>query len=132
MLFSGGVRVYKCTKCASEYSDVTPTSLLPMAVVVGLTSAGWTGVFSNFVPNNGLTIPLGVILGIASLWFTYAIVDALTTRKLRKGICPKCGAAMTRTAGGFYDGMIPNPWELLIYALTIALPFIVTAAVRAF
>ena len=81
------------------------------------------------VPYGWLSTLLGIVVAIMSLWLVVALIEALTTRKLRRGICPKCGAKLSRTGSGFYDGIVPSPWELLIYALAIALAFGVDATV---
>ena len=130
MIFSGHVILYKCEACASEYSNVTPTSLLPMVAVVALATSPWARVLSRVMPYRRLAVAGGVVAAIASLWLMYMWVEALTTGRLRRGICPKCGAKLERTGGGFYDGVAPNPWELLIYVLVVALAFGVAAATR--
>ncbi len=130
MIFSGGVSFYKCETCTSEYSNITPTSLLPIAGVIALATGPWSRVLSPVIPFKWLAVVLGVAVSIASLWLIYSLIEALTTGKLRRGICPKCGAKLTRTGGGFYDGIVPNPWELFIYVLVIALAFGVAAATR--
>jgi hypothetical protein len=130
MIFSGHVNFYKCKACASEYSNVTPTSLLPIAAVVALATGPWARVLSRVIPYRWLSVTVGVVAAIGSLWLIHWLVEALTTRKLRRGICPKCGAMLERAGGGFYDGIVPNPWELLIYALVIALAFGVAVAAR--
>jgi hypothetical protein len=85
---------------------------------------------TGFVENPAVLALGGIRLGIAmgSLWLIYALVEALTTGKLRRGICSKCGAKLIHRGGGFYDGIVPNPWELLIYVLAVALAFGVEAA----
>ncbi len=123
MIFSGHVSYYKCQACASEFSNVTPSSLLPIAAVVAFATVGWSRVLSRVVPYRWLAVVLGVLVSIASLWLIYALIEALTTRKLRRGVCPKCGAKLAPAGGGFYDSIVPEPWELIIYALAVALAF---------
>ena len=130
MIFSGGVSLYKCEACASAYSNVTPTSLLPIAVVVTFATGPWTRVLSRIIAYRWLSVVLGIVVSFVTLWLIYSLVEVLTSGKLRRGICPNCGANLVRTGGGFYDGIVPNPWELLIYALTIALAFGAAAASR--
>ena len=130
MIFSGRVTSYRCESCASEFSNVTPTSLLPIAAVIALATGPWSRVVSLVVPVRWLAIALGVVASSASLGIVYAVVESITTRTLRRGVCPRCGASLTRTGAGFYDALVPNPWELLLYALVIALAFGVFAAVR--
>ncbi len=130
MIFSGCVSFYKCEACASKYSNVTPTSLLPIAVVVVIATGPWTRVLSRVVPFKWLAVVFGVAVSMASLWLIYSLIEALTTGKLRRGICPKCGAKLTPAGRGFYDGIVPNAWESLIYILVIAMAFGVAAATR--
>ena len=54
----------------------------------------------------------------------------LTTSNLRSKRCPKCGGELKIVGGGFYDGIVPNPWELLVYLLTIALGYSVLTLYR--
>jgi len=49
---------------------------------------------------------------------------------LRRARCPQCGAKLAQTGSGFYNGFAPNPWELLVYLVVIALAFGVAAATR--
>lgn len=121
MIFSSCVQFYRCQACASEYSSVTPTSLLPITAVIAFTTGPWARVASRVVPYRWLCVVLGVVAAIASLWLIYALVEALTTGKLRRRICPKCGAKLARTGGGFHHGIVPDLGELLIYILAIAL-----------
>ncbi len=130
MIFSGAVGYYRCEACASEYTNVTPTSLLPMGTVVAVTAAPWARVASRFITYRWLSFAIGLAAAILSLCLIYALVEALTTSKVRRRVCPKCGAGLSKIGGGFYDGIVPNPWELLIYLLTVALGFAVFLVTR--
>lgn len=130
MIFSGGVRFYKCGACASRYSNVTPTSVLPIGVVVAIATALWSRALSRIVTFRWLCLAGGLALAISSLWLIYKLVEALTTSKLRRGVCPKCGATLLRGGQGFYDGLVPNPWELLIYGLTLVLGILAVMVTR--
>jgi hypothetical protein len=130
MIFSGLVTAYACAGCAAKYAHVTPTSLLPAAAVVALATGPWARVMSRGVPFRWLCVVLGAVAAIVSLGLTYKLVEALTTRALRRSVCPRCGARLERTGGGLYDGIAPHPWELLGYALVLALAYGLAAATR--
>jgi hypothetical protein len=66
---------------------------------------------------------VGFVIAFMTLWGIYSILDRLTTSNLRSKRCPKCGGELNIVGGGFYDGIIPDPWELLVYLLTIALGY---------
>lgn len=130
LIFSGHVTSYRCDGCAAEYAHVTPTSLLPIAAVVALVTGPWSRALSRVIHYRWLCVGFGFVAAIASLGLTYKLLEALTTRALRRAICPVCGAKLAHTGSGFYDGFAPNPRELLIYAFVIALAFGVAAATR--
>ncbi|MEZ6041880.1 MAG: hypothetical protein R3C20_15350 [Planctomycetaceae bacterium] len=52
------------------------------------------------------------------------MIERVTNRAVRNGRCPFCESKLESTGYGFYDGVIPNPWELIIYALTILASFL--------
>ncbi len=130
MLFSGSVSSYQCPACASVYAKVIPTSLLPIAVVIGLTAAPWTRVLGLLVPFKWVAVLLGVVTSVTALWLIHTLLEALTNRKLRRGVCRKCGAKLRCTGAGFYDGGRPSLRELVTYMLALALAFGVAAVLR--
>jgi hypothetical protein len=121
MFFSGHVVNYKCPSCGAECSDVSPSSILPTVAVVTFASVWWTRTLSHWVAIRWLSIMAAIAVSLASLWLIFWLFDTLTTRKLRKGICGKCGARLERISSGWYDGLIPNAWELVTYILTLGL-----------
>lgn len=123
MLFSGRADDYQCETCASEYSDVMPTSILPILATVIFSTVFWSRALAAVVPYRWLSLGLGFAISVGSLCGLIKLLDALTTRKLRRGICPRCGGKLARIACGFYDTILPEPSELLVYFLTMALAF---------
>jgi hypothetical protein len=132
MIFSGGITFCQCEKCSAEYSSVTPTSLVPIASVVIWSGLPWARVVSRFVPYRWLAFVFGFIIALCSLWCIYVLVEMLTMGKVRRGICPKCDGKLAHRGNGFYDGIMPNPWEILIYVLTLVLAFGSAVAIRHF
>jgi hypothetical protein len=130
MLFSGRADDYQCEACASEYSDVMPTSILPILATVAFSTVFWSRALSALCPYRWLSIGFGLALSIGSLCGLIKLLDALTTRNLRRGICPRCGGKLARTGCGFYDTILPEPSELVVYLLTVALAFAVAVAAR--
>jgi hypothetical protein len=123
MIFSGHVTHYKCPACRAVRSDVIPTSLVPMAAVIGLTAAPWTRVAGHFVSARWAAVLIGIAIAVLCLLVVYWVVDTVTTWKLRRGICPKCGANTERDGQGWYHGIVPNRWEMFIYVLSLAIAF---------
>ena len=70
---------------------------------------------------------LGFVVAFFTLWGIYVVVDLLTTSNLRSKRCPKCSGELKIVGGGFYDGITPNPWELLVYSLTVAVAYVAMA-----
>jgi len=124
MLFSGTVRVYQCESCKSEYSDILPTSILPLGATIILASFAWGQVLRKFIDIRWVSVGMGVVIAIATFGIIYWIIDVITTRKIRGGYCPKCGETLKITSSGFYDTIIPQPWELAIYAIVVAVPVV--------
>jgi hypothetical protein len=123
MIFSGQVTQYKCPACGAAYSNVTPTSLIPMMAVIGVTVTRWTVVAGRFVSALWLSVVIGIASAVLCLFAVYWLVVEVTTRKLRRGFCLNCGARTEFQGHACYDGIVPNLWELFIYCLSIAVAF---------
>jgi hypothetical protein len=101
-----------------------------MGTVATFASVLWGRLIAKLISIAFVAYAAGLVVAVASLWLFFELLESLTTRKLRKGICPSCGGSLERVGGGFYDGIMPNPWELLIYILVIAIPCGVTIVAR--
>ena len=123
MLFSGHSRHLRCGGCGWEYSDAKPTSIIPMLAVIGVATTQWSFVLTPVLGRTILRVPAAVLLTILSIVAVFAVVDLATRLYLSK--CRSCGGELTAVGGGFYDGFVPHPIELLVYAWTVVLPIII-------
>ncbi len=130
MLFSAGFTDYQCTACEERYSNISPTSIIPMGFTCAVAGAFWARVIRQTSFDHWSMNVVGFVIAFMTLWGIYSIVDRLTTSNLRSKRCPKCGGELRIVGGGFYDGVVPNPWELLVYLLTIALGYSVLTLYR--
>lgn len=127
MIFSGHVQFLRCSACGREYSCVTPTSVLPMLAIVVLGTLQWIGVLSVFAWHkavvvlvailSGILFPIGLLL-LVGLWGQWRLTE-----------CPKCGSKLAVVGGGFYDGCVPGPAELVIYVAAVAVPYVIGKSV---
>jgi len=120
MFFSAGFDNYRCPECSTEWSNIVPTSIVPMTACCAFSGAFWAKTIENFLEPHWLYKLCGFVIAFLSLWACYELIDRTTNRWLRKKRCPSCKAALTHIGSGFYDGLVPNPWELVLYAATIA------------
>lgn len=102
-----------------------------MAAVVAIAAVSWARTLVRIISYGWIAVTLGWVLAFASLCSVYWMLDRLTMRKLHRGICPKCGGELQKNGGGFYDGMTPQPYEPVIYALTLFVALSAFAIVRA-
>ena len=123
MLFSGSVTLYRCDACNSEFSDATPTSLIPLGVTIAISAPTWMHVFKGFGAPKFVAIAGGLVAAVVAYAVVFTVVDRLTRRKLRRHECTTCGGKLKQTGIGFYDTLVPNLWELVIYGIAIALPW---------
>ncbi len=121
MFFSGHVGYYRCKECGAEFTNVTPSSILPMVCTVVLSATFWNALVYRYVPSKWVSVPAGVLLAVLSLYSTWLLLEYLITGSMKR--CLKCRGALEVTGGGFYDGLLPNPWELGIYLICVAVPF---------
>ena len=122
MLFSGLVRAHRCLRCNATYSNVIPTSFIPIAIVVVASSMLWGSGILHFIANPLIAFLLGIITGTASFFLILTAIQQWATRKFSKGICPACGGELKAEGGGFYDGGAPTRLELLTYVLSLLIP----------
>ena len=120
MIFSAGFESYRCTTCKADVQDVIPTSIIPMLGVGGFAGAGWATALFRLTWTHWTRHIAVFIIATLSLWLICEIVERITNRALRAGRCPYCSGPLERTGGGFHDGCVPNPYELLVYVFTIA------------
>ncbi len=123
MLFSAGFTDYKCTACEAQYSNISPTSILPIGFTCVVAGGFWSRIIRRSIVDHWTMNVLGFVVAFLTLWGIYIVVDVLTTSNLRSKRCPKCSGELKIVGGGFYDGITPNPWELLVYLLTIAVAY---------
>ena len=121
MLFSGGVRYYRCKECGAKFTDVTPTSILPIFGTVVLSSTLWNAFVYRYLPSKWASIPIALALALAFLYGTWLAIEYLTTGFMKR--CLRCKGPLEVTGGGFYDGPLPNRWELVIYAICFLAPY---------
>lgn len=96
-----------------------------MGCTCAVAGAFWARVIRRTAFDHWSMNLVGFVIAFMTLWGIYAIIDRLTTSNLRLKRCPKCKGELKIVGGGFYDGMVPNPWELLVYVLTIGLGYLV-------
>jgi len=134
MLFSGSVKSYKCSNCDRNFSVVTPTSVIPMLIVVFVAAAIWAGNISEFfdLSSRGLLIafPIGVALAIGSFLLTFVLLQRAFSGWEESGKCPGCGGALKGVGGGFLDGATPSRQEVLLYAIVVVVPLGLALLIR--
>lgn len=123
MLFSAGFDSFKCLQCEKECTNVVPTSIIPMGLCCFVAGTAWTRILRDTIWNHWLCNLIGFAIAFLLLWATYETIERITNRAIRSGRCPFCKGTLVSTGHGFYDGFIPNPWELVIYGLTIVVSF---------
>ena len=122
MLFSGLVQAHRCLRCNAIFSNVIPTSFIPIAIVVVASSMLWGSAIFHLIANQLIALLLGIITGTASFFLILTAILQWATRKTSNGICPACGGELKAEGGGFCDGGAPTRLELLTYALTLLIP----------
>ena len=132
MLFSAGFDSYKCKDCEKECTNVVPTSIIPMGACCALAGGVWALILKAVVLDHWLMNVGGFAIAFLVLWSVYETTERLTNRAIRSGECPYCHGELASTGHGFYDGFMPNPWELVIYATTVALSMLALFVYRAF
>ena len=132
MLFSGSVRSYKCTECDSNFSDVIPTSIIPIILVLFISGVCWLYSLVLILNNSLLALIFAFIVNISSFLFFFYVTGKLMHKNLHHLICPSCGGKLEALQGGFYDGGLPCRMELIIYLVTIMLPASLAAFLKLF
>lgn len=123
MFFSGIVQHYRCAQCEKDYHNELTTSIVPMGVVVIWATVIWSRTFQNLVGYRIVGAALGLLISIATLWALFELVEQVSARHIRKEKCPRCGGKLQFKGNGFFDGMIPSPWEIAVYILTITIAY---------
>mgnify|MGYP003144932498 FL=1 len=132
MIFSGGIESYRCNGCKAEVQNTLPTSIAPIFLTCGLAGQCWSNFFTQLFGHHWFLHILSFALAFLTLWLMYELIERTTNRAVRAKRCPKCGESLEHVGSGFYDSWIPNPYELLIYALTICLPVLAACVVSVF
>ena len=99
-----------------------PTSILPNLTVMACGSFLWVKFFGQCDLSAVVGLVLGVVLGVAcplAFLFLLAVLSMFMHRS-----CAKCGGALEHCGGGFYDGCMPHPMEIVVYILSLLLPFL--------
>ena len=125
MLFSAGFDNYRCSQCSAEWSNVVPTSIIPMSGTCALAGTFWAELFGNYFAPSWWFKLCGFVVAACTLWMYYELLDRTSNRWIRRKTCPRCKGALTHLGSGFYDGIVPNPWELILYAITIGTSVVV-------
>ncbi len=94
MLFSAGFTDYQCTACEERYSNISPTSIIPMGFTCAVAGAFWARVIRQTSFDHWSMNVVGFVIAFMTLWGIYSIVDRLTTSNLRSKRCPKCGGEL--------------------------------------
>jgi len=115
------------SKCYSAVSfklisNVMSTPVIPMLVVVMLTMVSWAQVINQFISNRGLVFVIALIAATGSLVGLFALQQNSNSRWQRNKICSRCGGQSKAVGGGNFDGAMPGPCELSIYAITVVVP----------
>lgn len=132
MLFSGSIRSYKCTDCSSNISDVIPTSIIPIILVLFISGVCWLYSLELLLNNRLLALIIALIINIGTFLLVFYVIDKLMHKKIHQLICPSCGGKLEALQGGFYDGSLPSRMELIIYLVTIMLPASIAAFLKLF
>ena len=129
MLFSGSVKSFKCLKCDRIYSEVTPTSVMPMLIVIIASTTLWAGNIAEFFKLRSIGLLLaflfGFVLTIGTFFLTFVLLQNVFSPWIKRMKCPECGGNLEGTGGGFVDGVTPGLQELLLYIIVIILPLVV-------
>ena len=130
MLFSGSVKSYKCTKCDNNFSEVTPTSVIPMLIVIIIATSLWAENIAEFfkLKSIGLLLALvsGFLLAVAIFVLTFVLLQKAFYPWKKRLKCSECGGKLEGKSGGFIDGAAPGFQELLLYVIVIILPLGIT------
>ena len=121
MIFSGHTQAFKCATCGKEYGNTVPTSILPIALTIGLGTFQWIGLLSHFGWHPAVNIVISLALGILFPYAVFMLFEMPSRALLRK--CRSCGGELEKIYSGFYDGLISHPLEIVIYILSIAVPY---------
>lgn len=124
MLFSAGFDSFKCTQCEKECTNVVPTSIIPMGLCCLVAGTAWTRILRGAIWDHWVCNLIGFAIALLVLWAVYETIERITNRAIRSGRCPFCKGTLVSTGHGFYDGCIPNPWEIVTYILTIVGSFL--------
>ena len=119
MLFSGFVQAFRCTQCNSGFHKVTPTSLLPIGLVVIVSGILWSRTFVAWIGIEWIALLLGFALSMVSMYHIFLMLERRMSPTLRDGVCPQCGGSLKAFGGGFIDGGSPGRVESLTYILTL-------------
>ncbi len=119
MLFSSDITFYRCSQCEAEYSDVVPKSIFPTIVTCVVAGAFWARSLEHLFGETRLFFVVGFIIAAFELWAIYEITERISNAPVRNKQCERCRGELAPVGRGFYDGMMPNLWELAIYVVTI-------------
>ena len=130
MLFSRSAKSYNCLKCNRNFSEVTPTSVIPMLIVIITSTVIWAGNISEFFKLKSiwllLALLLGFVLTIGIFFLTFLLLQNAFVPWAKRMKCPECGGDLESTGGGFIDGVNPGLQELLLYIIVTVLPLGIT------
>jgi hypothetical protein len=127
MLFSGYATTYECEDpdCGFNCANVSPTSIVPMIVTLILGYGGYYQILEKFIDWSVLRIIAAIVITIFSFFCYYQMFEIPSKLYLRK--CARCGAKLKVTSNGFYDSIIPQPIELIIYCGVIFTPVVISS-----
>jgi hypothetical protein len=124
MIFSGFQTTYKCKDCQAEYSDITPSSIIPIAMTILYASIGYYKILEEMISKPVIRLPTAILIAIISFYLFYQLFEIPSKRYFKN--CRKCNGELKEIYKGFYDSIIPQPIEIIIYFLVAGTPFLLS------
>jgi len=125
MLFSRIAQCYQCPECKKKYTNEIPTSFFPILLVVGAGVVLWMRTLEAIIAPLWLLSLVSFIGSVGLFALTFSLIQFVTARAIRNGVCRDCGGSLEGVGGGIVDGAPPTCSELFLYGVMIGLPLLV-------
>lgn len=99
-----------------------------MLTVIGIGTALWVPLLSALVTWRWLCVLLGIVVSVLTLLLVYLFFNYVGSMYLKQ--CRSCGGNLETVGRGWYDNAVPQPAELVIYMLALALPLAIAKLMR--